>query len=284
MSLKPFRITKSITPYEDDCVKNYFFEVAKYDSLTQEEELALIKRIREDKDKIAYEKLIHSNLKFVISVAKKYQGQGVSFGDLINEGNIGLIKAIDRFEEDKGFRFISYAVWWIRSTISLAIAGHGTQIRIPANRIGDIKKMKKISQFVEQNYHCDNHLLDEQELSEITGVSIEDIRATNTSKIDYISLNGGEFGEESFSNIDSIINEDSKESDYDLQVKDEQFTLTNALKKLTQLECDVLVLNYGLFNNQELNLQQIADRIGLDKDRVKNLRNQSYKKIRKIIE
>ncbi|HEX6892219.1 MAG TPA: RNA polymerase sigma factor RpoD/SigA [Chryseolinea sp.] len=268
-------ITKQITNRETKSLDRYLQEIGKVDLLTQDEEVHLTVRIRSG-DEIAIQKLVKANLRFVVSVAKQYQNNGLSLGDLINEGNVGLIKAASRFDETRGFKFISYAVWWIRQTILQALAEQARVVRLPLNRVGAINKLSRVFSQLEQKFQREPST---EELGESLGVSEAEIVLTSTTSGRQLSLDAPFVHGEENSLLDTLAGlEDSPETKL---ITDSLHTeVGRALATLTARESDVISHYYGLCGTESLTLEEIGDKFNISRERVRQIKEKATRRLR----
>lgn len=271
--MKSFKITQSITDRQDASLGIYFKDVSKFPMIGVDEEVELAKRIREG-DSRAAEKLIRSNLRFVISVAKQYQNKGLSLVDLVQEGNIGLIEAAKRYDETRGFKFISYAVWWIRQAIIRAITDQCRTIRVPMNQIVYMNKINKAIEKLEQEYSRPPSI---EELEIETEIPSEKINLTLSSINKSLSLDIPFKDEEVGCLLDIIPNENSSMADDAVVQKSISEGLDTILRKLSNREGDVIRMHFGF----ELSLEEIAVRFGIGSERVRQIKDEAIDKIRK---
>ncbi len=265
-------------PYarEDESLDQYLQEIGVVNLLTAAEEVTLAKRIKKG-DQDALERLTKANLRFVVSVAKQYQNQGLSMGDLINEGNLGLIKAAKRFDETKGFKFISYAVWWIRQAILQALAEQSRIVRLPLNRVGALHKIGKASSGLEQEYGR------EPSPSEIANeLDMSDFEVMDTLKISsrHLSLDAPFNDGEDNSLLDVL--EDQEQAPPDESMMDDSLRreIEKALATLTPREAEVISLYFGISREQPLTLEEIGDRFGLTRERVRQIKEKAIRRLR----
>lgn len=278
--MKSFKLTKSITDRSEKSIEKYFAEVSKYSPLTPEEEFDLSAKIKKG-DRKSFEKLVNSNLRFVISVAKKYQHNGLDLPDLINEGNLGLIKAVDKFDSSRGFKFISYAVWWIRQSILESIANNGKSIRIPSNQITSIQKINKITKEFEQN---NDREPTEEEIAEIMDEDIYKISMLlrNSNKVASLdaSLSGDNDDDSGFSlyNIISLNEENNIDSlmDKDSLLKD----LETVLSTINPRQKEIILMYYGLLGYPKMTLEEIGEYFNLTRERVRQIKDTGIKMLR----
>ncbi|MCC5946453.1 MAG: sigma-70 family RNA polymerase sigma factor [Bernardetiaceae bacterium] len=274
--MRQLKISKQITNRESQSLDKYLQEIGKVDLLTPDEEVELAKRIREG-DQVALEKLTKANLRFVVSVAKQYQNQGLSLGDLINEGNLGLIKAAQRFDETRGFKFISYAVWWIRQSILQALAEQSRIVRLPLNRVGSLNKISKTFSELEQRYEREpspDELADELEL---TSAEVVD-----TLKISgrHVSMDAPFVQGEENTLYDVLENDLEEKPDSELMNDSLRREVQRALSTLTQREADVISLYFGLNGEHQLTLEEIGERFGLTRERVRQIKEKAIRRLR----
>jgi RNA polymerase primary sigma factor len=274
--MRQLKITKSITNRESQSLDKYLQEISKETLITAEEEVLLAQRIKKG-DQIALEKLIKSNLRFVISVAKQYQNQGLTLPDLINEGNLGLIKAAQRFDETRGFKFISYAVWWIRQSILQALAEQSRIVRLPLNQVGSLNKLNKTFSRLEQQYE---RAPSEHELA-------EELEVTNTKVSDTLRVGGrhvsvdAPFQEgEDNSLLDVLINSDSPTADTELMIESLQREIKRSLSTLSEREREVIILFFGIGMKHGLTLEEIGTKFDLTRERVRQIKEKAIRRLR----
>jgi RNA polymerase primary sigma factor len=274
--MRQLKISKQITNRESESLDKYLTEIGKVDLITAEVEVELAKRIREG-DQIALEKLTKANLRFVVSVAKQYQNNGLTLGDLINEGNLGLIKAAKRFDEKRGFKFISYAVWWIRQSIMQALAEQSRIVRLPLNRVGSLSKINKTFSELEQKFQREPST---EEIAEVIGVTIEDVRDNLKVGSRHVSMDAPFVNGEENSLIDVL--SDANESKPDSALISDSLTVEvqRALSTLTTREADVLILYFGLNNNTAMTLEEIGEQYGLTRERVRQIKEKATRRLR----
>jgi RNA polymerase primary sigma factor len=274
--MRQLKISKQITNRESESLDKYLTEIGKVDLITSEVEVELAKRIREG-DQVALEKLTKANLRFVVSVAKQYQNNGLTLGDLINEGNLGLIKAAKRFDEKRGFKFISYAVWWIRQSIMQALAEQSRIVRLPLNRVGSLSKINKTFAELEQKFQREPSA---EEIAEVIGVTVEDVRDNLKVGGRHISMDAPFVTGEENSLIDVL--SDANESKPDAALMSDSLTLEvqRVLSTLTSREADVLGLYFGLNNNSAMTLEEIGERYNLTRERVRQIKEKATRRLR----
>ena len=274
--MRQLKISKQITNRESQSLDKYLQEIGKVDLVSAEVEVELARRIREG-DQVALEKLTKANLRFVVSVAKQYQNNGLTLGDLINEGNLGLIKAAGRFDEKRGFKFISYAVWWIRQSIMQALAEQSRIVRLPLNRIGSLTKISKTFSDLEQKFQREPSA---QEVAEVIGVTTEEV--THSLKIAgrHVSVDApfsqGEDG--SLLDVLSDVNESNPESE--MMAESLILEVQRSLTALTSREAEVISLYFGLNGTQAMTLEEIAHKFDLTRERVRQIKEKATRRLR----
>jgi RNA polymerase primary sigma factor len=275
--MKQFKIQYSITNRDGTTVEKYFTEVSRQPLLKQNEEVDLARRIKQG-DQAALDKLVKANLRFVVSVAKQYQYGSLPLNDLINEGNLGLIKAAKMFDETKGYKFISYAVWWIRQSIMQSLADHSRLVRIPINKVSDLSKIKNASSKMEQIFEREPT---QEELADFLQVKVEDIKTVQTATIKPSSLDAP-FGEEDGNSmVDIIANPDSPMADTAMDSKDSlSIELRRLLSTLTEREFDIISRFFGMGHEYSQPLEDIAEDLNLTRERVRQIKEGALKKLR----
>ncbi len=273
--MRQLKITKSITNRESASLDKYLQEIAKYDLITVEEEVELAQRIRQG-DKIAEEKLVRANLRFVVSVAKQYQNQGLTLPDLINEGNLGLIKAAKKFDETRGFKFISYAVWWIRQSIMQAVNEQSRIVRLPLNQVSTLSKYKKAIAAFEQEFERQPT---PEELSEIMDLPVEKVLETMKVSSKNVSVDAPFQEGEDGSLLDVLENPDSPKVDKGLISESLSTEIHRAFSTLSEREREILKYSYGI-GTQELTLEEIGNEFGLTRERVRQIKEKAIRKLR----
>jgi len=274
--MRQLKISKQITNRESQSLDKYLQEIGKVDLLTPDEEVDLAKRIREG-DQAALEKLTKANLRFVVSVAKQYQNQGLSLGDLINEGNLGLIKAAQRFDETRGFKFISYAVWWIRQSILQALAEQSRIVRLPLNRVGSLNKISKTFSELEQKFEREPS---PEELAEVLEVSTNEIVDTMKISGRHVSMDAPFVQGEENSLLDVLENDSEDTPDSDLMVDSLRKEVQRALSTLTQREADVVTYYFGLNGANVMTLEEIGEKFNLTRERVRQIKEKAIRRLR----
>jgi RNA polymerase primary sigma factor len=275
--MRQLRISKSITTREAPSLEKYFSDISKVDMVTAEEEAALAQRIRRG-DQLAVERLTKANLRFVVSVAKQYQFQGLSLSDLINEGNMGLIRAAKKFDETKGFRFISYAVWWIRQSIMQALADQSRIVRIPLNKVGLSSKVTKAAQQLEQNFEREPTA---EEISEYLDMDLDEVSSTMNFNNRHLSIDSpiGEEGDGTM--IDIMENENVDAVDGESQKESMMYEIELALNSLPTKQQMVLKSLYGIGMDRPLGMEDIGEEMGLTRERVRQIRDQALITLRR---
>ena len=274
--MRQLKISKQITNRESQSLDKYLQEIGKVDLLTPDEEVELAKRIKEG-DQIALEKLTKANLRFVVSVAKQYQNQGLSLGDLINEGNLGLIKAAQRFDETRGFKFISYAVWWIRQSILQALAEQSRIVRLPLNRVGSLNKISKTFSELEQKYEREPS---PEELADVLEVTTAEVVDTMKISGRHVSMDAPFVQGEENSLLDVLENDSEETPDSGLMNDSLRREVQRALSTLTQREADVITLYFGLNGEHAMTLEEIGEKFNLTRERVRQIKEKAIRRLR----
>lgn len=279
--MRQLKITKQITHRTDGSINRYFQEINKYPMITAEEEAELSARIRNG-DESAMDKLVLANLRFVISVAKQYQNQGLSFPDLINEGNVGLVKAAKKFDETRGFKFISYAVWWIRQSIIQAISEQTRIVRLPLNRISSINKISKAIPYLEQEFEREPT---ENEIAEYLELTNDEVKTANDIKMRSVSFDMpvSRDGESDFSLYDIVQTGDIPSPDNSLMNESVVTNIGRALKKLTSREAAILTMSFGLEGSRAYSLHDIALKYDMTSERVRQIKSKGLIKLKSIL-
>jgi RNA polymerase primary sigma factor len=279
--MRQLKITKQITQRTEGSISRYFQEISKYPMITADEEVELTMRIKSGDD-IALEKLVVANLRFVISVAKQYQNQGLSFSDLINEGNVGLVKAAKKFDETRGFKFISYAVWWIRQSIIQAISDQTRIVRLPLNRLSSINKITKAIPYLEQEFEREPTIAEIADYLELTS---EEVKLANDIKMHQISFDMplSNNGDNDFSLYDVVHSEDSPAPDSNSLNESLKTNINRALSKLSKREADILTMSFGLEDTQSASLHDIALKFDMSSERVRQIRSKGLLKLKVML-
>ena len=274
--MRQLKITKQVTNRETASLDKYLQEIGKVDLITAEEEVELAQRIREG-DQIALEKLTKANLRFVVSVAKQYQNQGLSLPDLINEGNLGLIKAAQRFDETRGFKFISYAVWWIRQSILQALAEQSRIVRLPLNKIGSINKINKAYASIEQE---EERAPSASEIASFLDMSEADVKESQRNSGRHVSMDAPLVEGEDSNLYDVLRSGESPNPDRALLNASLSIEIERALETLTPREADVIRLYFGLDSKQALTLEEIGERFDLTRERVRQIKEKAIRRLK----
>ena len=274
--MRQLKIVKQITNRESQSLDKYLQEIGKVDLITSEVEVELAKRIREG-DQMALEKLTKANLRFVVSVAKQYQNNGLTLGDLINEGNVGLIKAAKRFDETRGFKFISYAVWWIRQSIMQALAEQSRIVRLPLNRVGTLNKITKTFSDLEQKFQREPST---EEMAEVLQVTTEEVADTLKIGSRHVSMNAPFVQGEENGLLDVLENDSEETPDSGLIVDSLRREVQRALSTLTQRESDVMAYYFGLNGADALTLEEIGEKFNLTRERVRQIKEKATRRLR----
>jgi RNA polymerase primary sigma factor len=273
--MRQLKITKSITNRESASLDKYLQEIGKEDLITVEEEVELAQRIKKG-DQEALEKLTKANLRFVVSVAKQYQNQGLSLPDLINEGNLGLIKAAEKFDETRGFKFISYAVWWIRQSILQALAEQSRIVRLPLNQVGSLNKINKaFAKFEQENERTPSP----EELAEVLDLPREKVTDTMRVAGRHVSVDAPFADGEDNNLLDVLVNADSPNADRGLISESLGTEIDRALATLTERETDLVKYFFGI-GTPEMTLEEIGDKFGLTRERVRQIKEKAIRRLR----
>lgn len=275
--MKQLKIVKQITNRESQSLDKYLQEIGKVDLITADMEVELTKRIRAG-DQVALEKMVKANLRFVVSVSKQYQNNGLSLGDLINEGNVGLIKAALRFDETRGFKFISYAVWWIRQSIMQALAEQSRVVRIPLNRVGSLNRLNRTFAQLEQKFQREPSSI---EIAEVLQIDPNEI--ANTIKIGsrQVSVNAPFMQGEENGLLDVLEDETQATPDSGLMGDSLQKDIKRSLSKLSAKEADIIARYFGLNGEHPMTLDEIGEMLAITRERVRQIKEKGIKKLRK---
>jgi len=273
--MRQLKITKSITNRESASLDKYLQEIGKYELISVEEEVELAQRIKKG-DQAAIEKLTRANLRFVVSVAKQYQNQGLSLPDLINEGNLGLIKAAEKFDETRGFKFISYAVWWIRQSILQALAEQSRIVRLPLNQVGSLNKINKAFSKFEQEHE---RRPSPEELADQLELPADKVADTLRVSGRHVSVDAPFVDGEDNSLLDVLINNDSPNADRVLIDESLSREIDRSLTTLTEREADIIRMFFGIAC-QEMTLEEIGERFGLTRERVRQIKEKAIRRLR----
>ena len=274
--MRQLKISKQVTNRETASLDKYLQEIGKVALITAQEEVELAQKIKAG-DQQALEKLTKANLRFVVSVAKQYQNQGLTLPDLINEGNVGLIKAASRFDETRGFKFISYAVWWIRQSILQALAEQSRTVRLPLNKIGSINKIKKTFAFLEQTHERPPS---PEEIAKELDMTINDVKESMKNTARSISMDAPLMAGEDYNMYDILRSGESPNPDQALMIESLRTEIERALETLTPREADVLRLYFGLGDQHPLTLQEIGNTFDLTRERVRQIKEKAIRRLK----
>jgi RNA polymerase primary sigma factor len=273
--MRQLKITKSITNRESEALEKYLSEIGKEELVSADEEVELAQRIRKG-DKKALERLTKANLRFVVSVAKQYQNQGLSLPDLINEGNVGLIKAAEKYDETRGFKFISYAVWWIRQSILQAIAEQSRIVRLPLNQLGSMSKINRmLTKFEQENERRPSV----DEISEVIDIPEDKVDEAINVSGRQVSVDAPFVDGEDNSLLDVLVNSDAPMADSQLVLESLQSEIKDALKMLTLRERNIITAFYGI-GQPEMTLEEIGTKFGLTRERVRQIKEKAIRRLR----
>ena len=274
--MRQLKITKQVTNRETASLDKYLQEIGKVDLITAEEEVELAQKIRAG-DENALDKLTKANLRFVVSVAKQYQNQGLTLPDLINEGNLGLIKAARRFDETRGFKFISYAVWWIRQSILQALAEQSRIVRLPLNKIGSINKINKTYAFLEQSHERPPSA---EEIAKELDMTINDVKESMKNSGRHVSMDAPLIEGEDSNLYDVLNSGESPNPDRKLLHESLRIEINRALETLTPREADVVKLYFGLGEHQPMTLEEIGETFDLTRERVRQIKEKAIRRLK----
>ena len=275
--MRQLKIAKQVTNRESKSLDKYLQDISKIDLITAEEEVELAQKIKRG-DQRALEKLVNANLRFVVSVAKQYQNQGLTLPDVINEGNFGLVKAAQRFDETRGFKFISYAVWWIRQSILQALAEQSRVVRLPLNKIGSINKINKTFSYLEQAHERPPSA---EEIAEELGLSVSEVEQSLKNAGKHISMDAP-FAEGEDSNLYDVISaSETPMPDTELVKESIREEIGRVLETLSEREADVVKLYYGIGQSTTMTLDEIGNTFDLTRERVRQIREKAIRKLRK---
>jgi len=277
MSMRQLKITKSITNRESQSLEKYLQEIGKVELISPEEEVKLAVRIKQG-DQKALDKLTKANLRFVVSVAKQYQNQGLSLPDLINEGNLGLIKAAQRFDETRGFKFISYAVWWIRQSILQALAEQSRIVRLPLNKVGLTNRIQKAYSHLEQEFEREPSA---EELAELLELDIEEVSSTLGISARHVSMDTPLSEGEDNTLLDVMENPNAERAETNIEHKESlKQEIDRSLKTLTERQKEVICFFFGIGVDHPMSLEDIGDKFNLTRERVRQIKDKAITKLR----
>ncbi len=275
--MRQLKISKSITNREQGALDKYLADIAKEPMITPDEEVELAQRIKQG-DQIALDRLVRANLRFVVSVAKQYQNQGLGLADLINEGNVGLIKAAQRFDETKGFKFISYAVWWIRQAILQAVAEQSRMVRLPLNQVGFLSRVKKTASYLEQLYQRKPTMKEIADELDMPEEKIEAILKINSKEV---SMDAPVTNDDDLTFIDTMVPEDNYDADRKVVSESESAEIRRSLSVLNEKERQIIIYYFGLdSNNHAYTLEEIGYMMDMTRERVRQVKDKALKKLR----
>lgn len=274
--MRQLKITKQVTNRDTKSLEKYFQEISKIGLITADEEVELATKIKQGDNK-ALDKLVKANLRFVVSVAKQYQNQGLKLSDLINEGNLGLVKAAKRFDETRGFKFISYAVWWIRQSILQALSNQSRIVRLPQNKIGSINKIKKAYSKIEQD---EQRMPSPEEIAKSLDMTVHDVKACLKNSQKHLSMDAP-FKEGENSNLYNVINADDSPKPDNKLIKESLTTEINrALATLTYKEAEIIKLFYGLNKKSAKSLTEIGEKFDISRERVRQVKQKAINRLK----
>ncbi len=274
--MRQLKISKQITQRNMGTLDKYLADIAKERLLTTEEEVALAQRIKEG-DQAALDKLVRANLRFVVSVAKQYQNQGLSLQDLINEGNLGLVKAAQRFDETRGFKFISYAVWWIRQSILQAVAEQARIIRLPMNQVGAMAKMKKVASMLEQKLERKPTVKEIAAEMDMSEDKVEQLMGLNSRTV---STDAPLDDEDDANFLDVFVAADEEQTDARVEQESTSKAIRNSLDMLSEKERTIICMYFGLGTSREYSLEEIAMKLDISRERTRQIRDRALKRLK----
>jgi RNA polymerase primary sigma factor len=274
--MRQLKITKQVTNRETASLDKYLQEIGKVELISAEEEVELAQRIKQG-DKVALEKLTKANLRFVVSVSKQYQNQALSLPDLINEGNLGLIKAAQRFDETRGFKFISYAVWWIRQSILQALAEQSRIVRLPLNKIGSINKINKAYAKLEQEYEREPNA---EEIAEVLEITEAEVKESMKNAGRHISMDAPLIQDEDNTMYDVLKSEEAPTPETELLYESLRKEIDRAISTLTPREADVVRLYFGLNGSHPMTLEEIGEKFDLTRERVRQIKEKAIRRLK----
>ncbi len=275
--MRQLKINKQFTNRENKSLDKYLNEISKVEMITPTEEVELAKRIK-DHDQVALEKLVNANLRFVVSVAKQYQNQGLTLGDLINEGNLGLIKAAQRFDETRGFKFISYAVWWIRQSILQALADQSRLVRLPLNKVGSLSKIGTAAAQLEQKFE---RVATTEEIAELLDLPTEEVETTLSTSGRHLSIDAPISDDEDTTLLTLLSNNQEPNPDKQLLHESLQREIARVMSILSEKEKEILNLYFGLEGALPHSYEDISEKVSLTRERVRQIKEKALRKLRK---
>ncbi len=274
--MRQLKISRSITNREQGALDKYLADIAKEPMITPDEEVDLAQRIKQG-DQIALDRLVRANLRFVVSVAKQYQNQGLSLADLINEGNDGLIKAAQLFDETKGFKFIAYAVWWIRQAILQAVAEQSRMVRLPLNQVGMLSKVKKTASSLEQLFQRKPTI---KEIADELGMEVEKIENIMKINAKEVSMDAPISNDDDMTFIDTVVPDNNDDADSYIILETESAAIKRSLSTLNEKERQIIIYYFGLDTNQNYTLEEIGYMMDMTRERVRQVKDKALKKLR----
>jgi RNA polymerase primary sigma factor len=275
--MRQLKITKSITNRESQSLEKYLQEIGKVELISPEEEVRLAKQIKLG-DQLALDRLTRANLRFVVSVSKQYQNQGLSLPDLINEGNLGLIKAAQRFDETRGFKFISYAVWWIRQSILQSLAEQSRIVRLPLNKVGLTNRVQKAFSLLEQEFEREPST---EEVAEFLGLELDEVTSSLNSSVRHLSVDTPLSEGEDGSLLDVMVNHNCEKTDGELEHKQSLKTeIDRSLRILTERQKEVICYFFGIGVDHPMSLEDIGEKFNLTRERVRQIKDKAITKLR----
>jgi RNA polymerase primary sigma factor len=275
--MRQLKISQTITTRENQSLEKYFQDVNRIEMITAEEEATLAIRIQEG-DQVALDKMVRANLRFVVSVAKQYQNRNLTLNDLINEGNIGLIRAAEKFDHTRGFKFISYAVWWIRQAIMQAIAENSRMVRMPLNRVSTLNRIKRAAAGMQQELHREPT---DEELAEVMEMDAKEVKKTLEGNMRQLSMDAPFASTEDGTLLDVLKDENLEETDRAVDYMDSlKYEASRSLGSLKQKDSNILKMFFGIGRENAMSLEQISDELGLTRERVRQLKEKSLRELR----
>ncbi len=275
--MRQLKISQTITTRENQSLEKYFQDVNRLEMITADEEAVLSIRIQEG-DQVALDKMVRANLRFVVSVAKQYQNRNLTLNDLINEGNIGLIRAAEKFDHTRGFKFISYAVWWIRQAIMQAIAENSRMVRMPLNRVSTLNRIKRAAAGMQQELHREPT---NEELAEVVEMDAKEVKKTLEGNMRQLSMDAPFSSTEDGTLLDVLKDDNLEETDHSVDYMDSlKYEATRSLSTLKPKDSNILKMFFGIGRENAMSLEQISDELGLTRERVRQLKEKSLRELR----